>query len=138
MSALPQLPPQTMWSLLDQLRGEDDASLVRLCLMDIGANQNLEWHEALHELAARIAKIGPADALALAMVYDRLGHFPPTDGNSLADHIRTDMKRLLGETSGWAAVVKARRFHARLKSWEEAKPKAPRSLRPRRRKVGAT
>ena len=138
MSALPQLPPQTMWSLLDQLRDEDDAALARLCLMEISAEENMEWHEALHELAVRIAKMGPADALALAIVYDRLGHLPPPDGSYLADHVRTDMNRLLGQVSSWAVVVKARRYHARLKNWAEAKPKAPRSLRPRRRKVGAT
>lgn len=137
MSTIPLLPPQSMWSLIEQLR-DGDHTMVRLCLMEIGANENMEWHEHLHELAARIAKIGPADALALAMVYDRLGHFLPPDGSCLADHVRNDMKRLLDEVAGWATVIKVRRYHARLQHWAAAKPKAPRPIRPRRGKGGPT
>ncbi|AWB06792.1 hypothetical protein A6A40_17205 (plasmid) [Azospirillum humicireducens] len=133
MSALPVLPPQATWSLIEQLRALEDAVTVRLCLLDVGSSVNVEWHQELHELASRIAKVGPAEALALAMVYDRLGHLPPNDGADRAEYVRSDMNRLLGEVTGWATVVKARRYHARLKDWAAAKPKAPRPVQSRRK-----
>lgn len=133
--SIPHLPQDTVWSLLDQLRTVEDTTRVRLCLIDLADGQAIAWHEELHELASRIAKIGPAEALALAMVYDRLGIFPPpTDGGKeRAEAVSNDMNRLLGEVTAWATVVKARRYHARLKDWAAAKPKAPRPVRTRRK-----
>ncbi|SMH62556.1 hypothetical protein [Azospirillum agricola] len=123
------LSKPAIWELIDALSNGPPTE-AGFYLYDLSACQRADHHDNLHTLAASIAKGVPAAALALALVYDHLSHVRLDEGNAeqqTAFDRRLD--ELRAEVGGWAAILKARTYHARLADWKAKQPRSPKLVK---------
>lgn len=121
-------PRDLIDAALDVIQAGDHHTHASLFLLDAWSERHMDSHAALHALAVKIAKGAPAEALALALVYERqIGVLYASDPAQAQTDLNNMRVHLTLEVAAWNAFIKVRRYRARLADWKGKMPRPPAS-----------